>query len=208
MKVVGIGFGKTGTSTLATCLRTLGFRHKTWDKKLYDACARGDMGPVDEALRTHDSFDDWPWPELYQRIDHLYPGSRFVLTLRKDVDTFLRSLQTHAERRSDKTRIWHIYGMAPGHFDAELARRRYLQHVEDVRAYFRDRPSDLLEVCWETGDGWERLTTFLGKPVPAELFPHTYGTPSRAEYARQERLRRLLPRFLRKGLGLGTTSRT
>ena len=198
MKVVGIGFGKTGTSTLAACLRILGNRHMTWDKAFYDAYARGDQKAIDAALDAYDSFDDWPWPALYPHVDARHPGSRFVLTLRKDVDTFVRSLQTHTERRADKTRMWHAYGMMPGRFDADVARRRYLEHTEAVRAYFKDRPNDLLEVCWEDGEGWERLCAFLGREVPATPFPHVYATPSAAEYQRQERLRRWLPRFIRK----------
>jgi hypothetical protein len=41
-----------------------------------------------------------------------------------------------------------------------------------VRAYFAGRPDDLLEVCWEAGDGWKELASFLGQPVPALPFPH------------------------------------
>ena len=198
MKVVGIGFGKTGTSTLAACLRILGYRHKTWDKSFYDAYAAGDTAAIDATLDTYDSFDDWPWPALYRHVDVRHPGSRFILTLRKDPETFVRSLQTHTERRSEKTRMWHAYGMKPGTFDVDLARRRYTEHTDAVRAYFKDRPQDLLEVCWETGEGWERLCEFLGRAVPETPFPHAYATPDDAEYERQERLRRWLPRFVRK----------
>jgi hypothetical protein len=202
MKVVGIGFGKTGTSTLAACLRILGYRHKTWDKAFYDEYAAGNIEAIDATLDAYDSFDDWPWPALYRHVDARHPGSRFILTLRKDPDTFVRSLQTHTERRSEKTRMWHAYGMPSGRFDVELARRRYTEHTESVREYFKDRPGDLLEVCWENGEGWERLCAFLGRAVPETPFPHVYATPSAADFARQERLRRWLPRFVRKALGM------
>jgi hypothetical protein len=201
-KVVGVGFGKTGTSTLADCLRILGYRHKTWDKAFYDEYAAGNIKAIDAVLDAYDSFDDWPWPALFQHVDARHPGSRFILTLRKDPDTFVRSLQTHAERRSEKTRMWHAYGMPPGQFDVELARRRYVEHTESVREYFKDRPGDLLEICWENGEGWERLCAFLGRDVPEAPFPHAYATPSAADFARQERLRRWLPRFVRKALGM------
>jgi len=198
MKVVGIGFGKTGTSTLAACLRILGYRHMTWNKALYDAYAAGDTRAIDAALDAHDSFDDWPWPALYRHVDARHPGSRFVLTLRKDPDTFVRSLQTHTERRADKTRMWHAYGMQPGRFDPEIAKRRYVEHTVAVREYFKDRPQDLLEICWEDGEGWDRLCAFLGRAVPEAPFPHAYATPSDEDYARQERFRRWVPRFIRK----------
>ncbi|BAU50345.1 hypothetical protein SVA_3811 [Sulfurifustis variabilis] len=198
MKVVGIGFGKTGTSTLATCLRQFGFRHKTWDKRLYDAYARGDLRPINEALEAHDSFDDWPWPVLYREIDARYPGSKFILTVRKDPETWLRSLETHARRRADRTRIWRIYGLEPDHFDSAKVRQRYLQHIDEVHAYFKDRPRDFLEVCWEAGDGWDKLAAFLEMPLPQMPFPHAYRTPGDREFALKEWRRRFIPRFIRK----------
>lgn len=199
-KIVGIGFGKTGTSTLADCLKQLGYRHFTWNKHFYDAYAAGNMAEVDRVLDAHDSFDDWPWPELYRYVDARHPGSRFVLTRRKDVDTFLRSLDTHANRRSDKTRLWQIYGMPQGVFQPEVAAERYLRHTDEVRQYFAERPQDLLELCWETGDGWAQLAPFLGHPVPSTPLPKVYATPSDAEYWAQERRRRLIPRFIRQWL--------
>lgn len=198
MKVVGIGFGKTGTSTLAACLRQFGFRHKTWDKRLYDAYARGDMRAIDAVLAAHDSFDDWPWPMLYRDIDARYPGSKFILTIRKDPETWLRSLETHARRRTRRTRVWQIYDLRPDEFDAAKVRQRYLSHIQEARAYFKDRPKDFLEVCWEAGDGWDKLARFLGKPVPSVPFPHAYRTPGDAEFARKELRRRFIPRFIRK----------
>ena len=41
-----------------------------------------------------------------------------------------------------------------------------------LQALFRARPGDLLNVCWETGSGWQELCAFLGKPVPEIPFPH------------------------------------
>lgn len=197
-KVIGIGFGKTGTSSLAACLGQLGYRHKTWDKHFYDAYADGDTSVLDKALAEYDSFEDWPWPGLYRYVDARYPDAKFILTLRKDADTFVRSLETHAMRRAEKTRIWRIYGMKPGQFDAVIARQRYLDHIEEVSAYFRTQPQRLLSVCWETGDGWEKLAGFLGVAVPELPFPRAYATPGDAEYAAKERRRKRIPRFVRK----------
>jgi len=30
----------------------------------------------------------------------------------------------------------------------------------------------LLVVCWENGDGWDKLCSFLNKRKPDEPFPH------------------------------------
>jgi len=47
-------------------------------------------------------------------------------------------------------------------------RTQYLQHNAAVRALVP--PEQLLVV--KVGEGWERLCTFLGKPIPATPWPH------------------------------------
>jgi hypothetical protein len=90
--------------------------------------------------------------------------------------------------------------MTPGAFDADIARRRYLSHIQEIRDYFKDRPDDLLEICWENGDGWEKLANFLGKPVPQEPFPHRNKRRNDVQYALRRIAKRLTPKFLRKQL--------
>jgi len=197
-KVVGVGLGKSGTTTLAKCLQQLGYRHRSFNRDIYDAFARGDMDTIMKVVETHDSFDDHPWPSLYREIDTRYPGSKFILTVRKDPDTWLRSLETKTMRRVERTRVWDIYGMEKGKFDREKARAHYLRHNEEVRAYFKDRPQDFIEICWEAGDGWEQLAPFLGRPVPAEPLPHGNPTPDDRTFRRKELRIKLVPRFVRK----------
>jgi hypothetical protein len=200
MKVIGIGLGKTGTSTLADCLRYLGYTHRSWNKKIYDIYARGEMEKIWKVVDAHDSLDDHPWPELYRELDARYPGSKFILTVRKDPDTWARSLETHSRRRANRTRVWHIYGMPQGQFDAEKVKQRYLAHNDDVRAYFKNRPQDLIEICWETGDGWEKLAPFLGKPIPPVPIPHTNKTMTERGFMIKNLWITLVPRFIRKAL--------
>ena len=52
---------------------------------------------------------------------------------------------------------------------------RYRQHNAEVKAYFKDRPEDLLIMDMET-DGWEKLSRFLDKPVPSIEYPKEYIT--------------------------------
>jgi hypothetical protein len=48
----------------------------------------------------------------------------------------------------------------------------YEAHNAGVRAHFRDRPDDLLELDIAGGEGWTELCGFLGQPVPDRPFPH------------------------------------
>lgn len=56
-------------------------------------------------------------------------------------------------------------------FDEQKFRQGYRRYHEDVARYFADRPGDLLRMRITEGEGWERLCSFLGHPVPKERFP-------------------------------------
>ena len=46
-------------------------------------------------------------------------------------------------------------------------------HCHEVRAYVRDRSSDLPVINVAAGDGWGALCSFLRHKKPAKRFPHT-----------------------------------
>jgi hypothetical protein len=50
-------------------------------------------------------------------------------------------------------------------------RTEMTEHVHRVRAYFADRPGDLLVMDIAAGDGWGVLCPFLGLPTPDTPFP-------------------------------------
>ena len=91
LKVIGAGFGRTGTLSLKVALEQLGFTKcyhmtevfaKPDHVKLWDAAARGE--PVDwEALfRGYQATVDWPGCNFYQEYIRLYPEAKVILTLR------------------------------------------------------------------------------------------------------------------------------
>ncbi len=67
-----------------------------------------------------------------------------------------------------------IYGQKG--FDAEVFLERYRRHNREVREYFKDRPDDLLEMDMDSGQNWDELCRFLGKPVPACAYPREFVT--------------------------------
>jgi hypothetical protein len=185
-KVFGIGWAKTGVTTLGRCLRDLGYRYHGQRLDLVDDLAAGDSASGDwtsadlsrilAVAAAHDAFTDWPWILLYRQLDEAFPGSRFVLTLR-DPARWLKSYRSMIARLRPATpelvaRRRIIYGLPfPDVTDAMLLERRE-RHDAAVREWFRDRPESLLTVDWEAGDGWEQLCGFLGEPVPSRAFPH------------------------------------
>lgn len=179
-KVFGIGFHKTGTKSLASALQQLGYR-VTGSNAVHDPLiATRALALACDLAERHDAFQDNPWPMLYREMDSRYPGSRFILTTRP-TEKWLRSVVHYFGDRSTPMREW-IYG--PGHGsplgNEALYVERYERHNADVRAYFRDRPADLLEIAITEGEGWEKLCPFLGHPVPAAPFPHANKGESRS----------------------------
>ena len=179
-KVVGIGLPKTGTTSLGYCFRRFGFKHQTFDMDLALKVKRNQIDDVLRVAEKHEAFEDWPWFLLYKEFDRRFPNSKFILTLRKDTETYVRSLQGHHEREGIRNKDWvkphwwdEVHGQEPAQWDYDYSARRYENHNRAVLEYFAGRINkDLLVVCWETGDGWETLSRFLKTRAPDEPFPH------------------------------------
>jgi hypothetical protein len=172
MKVFGIGLNKTGTSTLAACLRELGFRHTSCDLKLTRQAHRDNMGPVFEWADQYESFEDWPWPLVYKELDHRYDDAKFILTRRSSPEVWFDSLKRHALRTgpTEYRKIAYGHEMPLGKKKEHID--QYRTHNAEVRRHFSGREEKLAELCWEEGDGWEKLCSFLDEPVPDVPFPH------------------------------------
>lgn len=189
-KVFGIGFQKTGTSSLGRALEHLGYNVQNSygveppdvDRKIYEK--------AEELLPQYQAFQDTPWPLLYRYVDERAPGSKFILTIR-DPDQWLKSAVSHFRANDLPMHEW-IYGCGSpaGHEDVWLA--RYLKHNEEVRAYFADRPEDLLVMDFAKGDGWEILCAFLDKPIPNLRFPVKNSSSNR----KIRKIRRAIQKFL------------
>jgi len=142
-KVVGIGLPKTGTTTLGYCFRRFGFKHRTYDMDLALQVKRNQLEPVLEEATKFESFEDWPWFAIYRELDQRFPNSKFILTLRKDTETYVASLKRHHERegiRSEgfvKPHWWNeVHGVEPAAWDYEKSAQRYERHNREVLEYF------------------------------------------------------------------------
>lgn len=176
-KVFGIGLNKTGTTTLAACLRVLGYsRHSGYRRDLLLEYRKGNLAPVHAVLDEHDSFEDWPYPLLYREIFARYgTTARYVLTMRDSPQAWLASLERHSLRTDPDghaRRLAYGYDYPHGVEAEHLA--FYEQHNRAVVAFFHAQGAAdvLLEACWERGDGWTKLCRFLEVPTPTVPFPH------------------------------------
>ena len=171
-KVFGIGFHKTGTTTLDSALQILGFRTAPVRTDLVKSLSKGDMNQILEVANKYDAFQDNPWPILYKEMYREFPGSKFILTIRED-QKWIKSVSNSFGGKSTPMREW-IYGAGMGDplRNEKVFLDRYTLHNEQVRDFFSNKKSSFLELNWETANGWKELCEFLEAHIPKENFPH------------------------------------
>ncbi len=193
-KIFGIGFHKTGTTSLARALRLLGYR-VTGTFGVHDpGIAQHVRSSARKRLEQFDAFQDNPWPLLYRELDEWCPGSKFILTIRPS-DKWIESVAKHFGGESRPMRVW-IYGVGDPRGNEATYVARYDRHNQEVLEYFRHRPDDLLVYRLTEGDGWEQLCRFLGRSVPEEPFPHV-NRAERREGLRYSPVRMVVQRLSR-----------
>jgi hypothetical protein len=169
-KVFCIGFHKTGTTSLAIALSTLGYR-VTGPNGTRDPNIAKNVLPMAFALaERYDAFQDNPWPIIYRELDARFPGSKFILTLRRP-ESWIKSQLKHFGRGETPMRKW-IYGAGCPEGNEDIYVKRFEDHNRDVQAYFQQRPQDLLVMDLAKGDGWEKLCPFLEADTLNTAFPH------------------------------------
>ncbi len=104
-KIFGIGFHKTGTTSLGTALHDLGYSVCGLRKGALSYILRGDLEPVFGLVERYDAFEDNPWPLLYRELDQRFAGSKFILTVRERND-WLASAVNHFGTRETEMRQW------------------------------------------------------------------------------------------------------
>jgi hypothetical protein len=174
-KVFGIGFNKTGTSSLGAALRHLGYRHVSHSSAMLAAWQANDFDRIIAETRHHDSFEDWPWPLVFRQLYGEYgDDAHYVLTVRASSEAWLKSLMQHSlTTNPDRPMRSAVFGHKYPHGREAEHIRLYEEHNRTVRAYFAARPkAPFIELCWERGDGWNELCAFLGVAAPDMPFPH------------------------------------
>lgn len=201
VRCVGVGWAKTGTTTLGECFKILGFEHLTGPNfDLVDQLANGKVESVLARLDGFDTTEDWPWPLLVPELAETFPEAKFVLTTR-DPESWLRSWQGMVDRESPGTerrqrRIREfIYEVDFPNPDPEAMLARVDRHNASVREVFKGQPDRLLEIDWSEADGWTELCAFLDVGIPDAPFPHANSALSSSRHGFGHRVRRRVRRL-------------
>lgn len=206
-KVFCIGFHKTGTTSLKMALMELGYRVTGPFARHDRDIAETVEGKARRIIAEYDAFQDNPWPIIYRFLDREYPGSRFVLSIRP-TEKWIASVVDHFGNSQPPMREW-IYGTGKGNpiGNEDVYVERYERHNREVLEYFKDRPGDLITFDISAGDGWEKLCTFLGHPVPDTPFPWKNSKQIRdkrvAKHGSKQELRKALKERRKAKLATG-----
>lgn len=178
-KVIGIGFHKTGTTTLGECLKLLGYNHISCSKEAFLLYQASEISAILKLMEFFDSFEDWPWPFVYREAFNKFPSAKFILTTRLNEEVWFRSLARHVKRGvgADFSYRSYIYGCEDLAANKQLHIDRYRQHNQKVRDFFADKPNQFLELCWEKGDSWTELCEFLNVNTIDMPLPHKKADP-------------------------------
>jgi hypothetical protein len=183
LRVIGAGFGRTGTDSMREALNILGFGpcHHMYEvnaseqqKRLWRAFVQGTPIPWEELFAGYGSCVDWPSAHYWRELAEFYPQAKVVLTYRTAESwwqsmekTILLGMQTSTEPESLGIAL-----VRDKVFGGRLADRAHAIAVyeENVRAVRATVPPDRLLVH-TLGDGWEPLCAHLGVPVPVQPYP-------------------------------------
>ncbi len=199
LKVIGTGFGRTGTHSLKLALEMLGagpcyhmmevFAHPGHAEQWHALCD-GRQSDLDAVLSGFSSVVDWPTTYFWRDLIARNPGAKVLHTERPAEEWYQSISQTifPATQRvipADAPEPWPGARAAQAMivrliwervFGEDLSRENaikvYQAHNEAVRQAI---PRENLLV-FNARDGWEPLCTFLGVAVPAAPYPKTNST--------------------------------
>ena len=170
-KIFGIGLGRTGTKSLAKAMSILGYKVKHGIRYVDDIC-------------EYDFVNDIAVSWRFDFLDYVYPGSKFILTIR-NFDNWMEASQRYSENRGvtrkrpkgKLRRLENRYMLfKTTFFEPDKFKKGYENFHEKVFEHFKDRKNDLLIMNIINGDGWKKLCPFLKKDIPNFSFPHLHKT--------------------------------
>jgi hypothetical protein len=203
MRVIGAGFGRTGTMSLKAALEELGFgpcyhmldllEHPE-QAPLWQAATDGEQVDWDAVFDGYESTVDWPGASFYEQLADEYPDAPVLLTVRDPdawYDSTLRTIYAVREAMLSGELEPGSGDVAAGPDVMRIIGTLIWERTFDGR--FRDREHAIEEfirhnervrsvvprerlLVHEIADGWEPLAMFLGVDVPDTEFPRLNDT--------------------------------
>lgn len=191
LQVIGAGFGRTGTHSLAVALGRLGFgpcytlpevNKNPGHIDIWNEAIDGKQVDWRALYRDYRSAVEWPTVSFLRKLLPAFPEARVILTMR-DPDSWYESaaatifpgLEATAEhpdpetraRSNMKRRLILEQTFSGRYWEKAHAIEVYQTHVQDV---LRMVPAHRL-LQFRVADGWDPLCEFLEVREPDEPFP-------------------------------------
>ncbi|KAI7863087.1 P-loop containing nucleoside triphosphate hydrolase protein [Spinellus fusiger] len=197
LKIIGAGFGRTGTKSLHEALEILGYRthhmfvlfeDHTQDPAVWEKAYDDPKSHENDWEKIYQHFDaalDWPTVSFYKELSEEYPDAKVILTVRS-AESWYTSLQNSILKKTEPESLvgLHPHVLRCIQMHRKLSMNGYLNdlskatkegfikifndHIEEVK---RNIPAHRLLVL-ELGEGWDRLCKFLDVEVPSVPYPH------------------------------------
>ncbi len=197
LKVVGAGFGRTGTLSLKTALERLGFGpcyhmmevfSRPEHVAIWHRLAFEHTMDWDRIFRGFQATVDWPAARWWREIAAHYPDAKVLLSVR-DPEAWYKSMTDTIYQPMKSPAPDGVPELA--RLQSEMIRKSVLAETFDNR--FEDKahaievfkrhnqavrdaidPARLL--VFDVREGWAPLCRFLGVPIPDEPFPRLNDT--------------------------------
>lgn len=188
VKVIGAGFGRTGTTSLKFALEKLGFSKCHHMVEVFQnphqagqfiEASKGGTVDWDSVFDGYQATCDWPSCLFWRELSDYYPDAKVILSVR-DPESWYRSMSetlipiTHAMLENaeipNRDMVLEIFFRRT--FSGNIDDKKHVLDVfERHNQMVRDTipPERLLE--FDAKEGWEPLCAFLGVPVPDEPYP-------------------------------------
>lgn len=204
MQIIGVGVGRTGTTSIEEALALLGYTtynmHKLIQRNDFDQWlkifrGKDDAPSWDDVYQGFDATIGWPSCFYYEDFLEKYPNAKFILTTRNaeswaksfsmalGVKDSLNALKFIPRVRGllsvlDEGILPHLSGTSRQVDEIITA---FEAHNAKVIATI---PAEKLLV-YEASQGWEPLCEFIGVSVPDVPFPHANRGENFAETVRK-----------------------
>jgi len=183
LKIIGTGFGRTGTDSMRAALNILGVgpTHHMFElekgtplRQPWLDLAKGSQPDWDFLFTGYHACVDWPSAHYWRSLIKVYPEAKVLLTMRSAEswwNSFEATILKYIQSGDDPNGLAKLL-VAEQVFDGRPDDRNhaiatYNRNIEEVIATVD--PERLL--IHSLGDGWEPLCNWLGLSVPAVSYP-------------------------------------
>ncbi|MDB9952015.1 sulfotransferase family protein [Porticoccaceae bacterium] len=196
LKVLGAGFGRTGTESLKLALERVGFdpcyhMHEVRQQQLphWLAAINNQNISWNEIYNGYQAAVDWPTSAFINQLKNEYPLAKVILTTRSSdswFESFSSTIVPAVKKgmQSDNPDTKQLCNMTNRLLE-RVFNGDYMDYKNSVSVFNKHHESVINSIpkkellVYELGSGWEPLCEFLGVSVPDSEYP---SSNSRSEF--------------------------